>query len=116
MKCSPVNNIRSTISCYYVYSVVGLVQRVQSPLFASVPCTWCHVQGGYWAFFSLWILCLPLSLPSPIYFSPLISHCNRCLVLLMCRLMAGKNSVSKGASTWKGLTKSLGLNQEIPIE
>ena len=34
-----------------------------------------------------------------IYFSPLISHCNRCLVLLMCRLIVGKNSVSKGAPT-----------------
>ena len=54
--------------------------------------------------------------PFPIYFSLLISHCNRCLVLLMCRLMAGKNSVSKGASTWKGLTKFLDLNQEIAVE
>ena len=48
------------------------------------------VQGSYWALFSLWISSLPPSLPPSLYFSPLISHCNGCLVLLMCMLMVGR--------------------------
>ena len=50
----------------------------------------CSVQrfpGGH-SLFSLWIILLPSSLPSPLIF-PLINQCDRCLAPLAWGLMAG---------------------------